>query len=176
MIHELVKKRAAAFDAFKALADKPTLTAEEQADYDVKHRAVLDLDGQIKRTKDAQALAVETAKSVEGQESVIQAGDDDPYTSESAAKARGLGTHKGLRAVACAKIFDAAGRSVNGAREIAVAQYGERHPITRAFEMRRDAHTRALITSVGASGGFIVPPDYVNEIIELLRPIAVVRS
>jgi len=175
-VNDLVKKRAAAFDAFKALADKESLTVDEQKDYEAKHRAVVDLDGAIKRARDAQALAAEGAQAVEGQELRIQAGDDDPYTSESAAKARGLGTHKGLRAVACAKIFDAAGRSLAGAREIAVTQYGERHPIARAFEPRKDAQTRALVTSVGSSGGFIVPPDYVNEIIELLRPMAVVRG
>jgi HK97 family phage major capsid protein len=176
-LNELVKQRATAFDAFKAVADKATLTAEEQTDYDAKKRAVTDFDGQIKRAKESQALALETAQPVEGQDPTFEAGDDDPYTSEAAAKRRGLRTHKGLRAVALAKIFDAAGRSLSGAREIAVAQFGERHTITRAFEPpQRDRHNRALIVSVGASGGFIVPPDYVNEIIELLRPKAVVRS
>lgn len=175
-VADLIKKRAAAFDAFKALADKETLTTEEQADYPLKKRAVEEFDGQITRARDSQALSAETAEPVEGQESRIEAGDDDPYTSETAAKSRGLGTHKGLRAVACAKIFDAAGRSLTAARELAVASFAERHPIVRAFELRRDPKTRALVTSVGASGGFIVPPDYMNEIIELLRPKAVVRS
>lgn len=178
-VNDLVKQRATAFDAFKVLAEKPTLTADEQTDYDAKKRAVTDIDGQIKRAKESQALAIETAQPVAGQEDTVlfQAGDNDPYTSETAAKARGLGTHKGLRAIALAKIFDAAGRSVSGAREIAVANFGERHPITRAFEpQRRDMANRALVVSVGSSGGFIVPPDYVNEIIELLRPRAVVRS
>ena len=36
--------------------------------------------------------------------------------------------------------------------------------------------TRALVASTGPAGGFIVPPDYINEIIELLRPLAVVRG
>lgn len=175
-VNDLVKKRAAAFDAFKALADKDTLTTEEEADYETKKRAVTDFDKQIKRAREAQALAVETAQPVGGQDPHIQAGDDDPYTSDTAAKARGLTTHKGLRAVACAKMFNVAGSSLVGARELAVASFGERHPIVRAFETRRDPVTRALVTSVGASGGFIVPPDYMNEIIELLRPAAVVRS
>jgi HK97 family phage major capsid protein len=176
-LNELVKQRAAAFDAYKVLADKPALTADEQTDYDAKKRAVTDFDGQIKRAKELQALAVETAQPVEGQEAHIQAGDDDPYTSDKAAKARGLTTYKGLRAIALAKIFYAAGRSISGAHEIAQGLFGERHPVTRAFEpQRRDMGNRALVVSVGASGGFIVPPDYVNEIIELLRPKTVVRS
>jgi HK97 family phage major capsid protein len=175
-LNELVRQRATAFDAFKALADKPTLTPEETTEYDVKKRAVTDLDGQMNRAKELQALAVETAQPVAGQEPRFEAGDDDPYTSDTAAKARGLTTSKGLRAIALAKIFDAGGRSIANARAIAIDSYGERHPITRAFEPQARGMNRALVVSVGASGGFIVPPDYVAEIIELLRPKTVVRS
>jgi HK97 family phage major capsid protein len=49
--------------------------------------------------------------------------------------------------------------------DIATEQYGENHPVTRS-----------LLVGTGASGGFIVPPDYRAEIIELLRPVAVVRG
>jgi HK97 family phage major capsid protein len=176
-VNDLVRQRATAFDAFQALALKQTLTAEEEADYINRKRAVTDLDGRIKRARDAQQLAAAMATPVEGQDIIrFEVLDDDPYTNEEAARRRGLKTHKGLRAVACAKIFNAAGCSMVGAREIARDALGERHPITRAFEPRRDPHSRALVTSVGASGGFVVPPDYVNEVIELLRPRAVVRS
>jgi HK97 family phage major capsid protein len=171
-VADLKQKRAAAYEALQAL---PADAAD--GEYDLKRKAVADFDTQIKRTLEIQALAAETAQPVAGQDTVhIEMGDNDPYTSEAAAKGRGLTTHKGLRAVACAKIFDASGRSLTGSREMAVASFGERHPIVRAFELRRDAVTRALVTSVGASGGFIIPPDYMNEIIELLRPMAVVRS
>lgn len=178
-VTDLVKTRAAAFDEFKALADKTTLTPEEQADYDAKKRAVEDIDGQIKRAKEAQELSAATAVPVEGQDDThhpVQVREHDPYNNEADAKALGLGTHKGLRAVACLKLFNAGGNSIAGARALAVDQYGERHPITRAFDPRRDASGRALVTGVGASGGFIVPPDQASEIIELLRPRAVVRS
>lgn len=177
MLVELIKKRAAAFDTFKALAVKPTLTEEETAQYDVNKRAVEDLDGQIRRARETQALAADTAQPVAGQESdpQIQVREHDPYTKDEDAKAMGLTTSKGLRAIACVKLFDAGGKTVAGARALSVEQHGERHPITRAFEPRRD-NTRALVTSVGASGGFIVPPDYASEIIELLRPKAVVRA
>lgn len=43
--------------------------------------------------------------------------------------------------------------------------YGERHPVTRA-----------LMLSNASSGGLIVPPDYVADLIELQRPLTVVRS
>lgn len=179
-VADLVKKRAAAFDEFKALADKTTLTDAEKADYDAKKRAVQDLDGQIVRAKEALALSAEGAQPVAEQDAPenerIEVREYDPYSKEADAIALGLRTHKGLRAVACVKLFDAAGRNVSAARELAVQAYGERHSITRAFVARKDPNNRALIVSVGASGGFIVPPDYANEIIELLRPKAVVRS
>lgn len=180
MIKELIKKRAVAFDAFKVLANKETLTVEETTDYDVKKRAVTDIDGQITRAKEAQALSATTALPVEGQEGAdnIQVRERDPYTSDADAVAMGLTTSKGLRAVAAMKLFASGGGSVAGARALSVETYGERHPITRAFNPRVTlvGGQRALSTSVGAAGGFILPPDYANEIIELLRPIAVVRS
>jgi HK97 family phage major capsid protein len=175
MLNELIKKRAAAFDVFKALADKPSLTADEQRDYAAKKKDVEDLDGQIQRARDAQALSASTAQPVEGQEGVTVV-ERDAYTNDEVAKAQGLGTSKGLRTIAALKLFNAAGGSLQHARSLAVDRFGERHVITRAFEPRRDVSTRALITSVGASGGFMVPPDYMNEIIELLRPLAVIRA
>lgn len=178
-VKDLVKKRALAYDAFVALADKETLTADEEKDCDTRKRAVTDFDAQIVRAKDVQQLAAADAKPVEGQDDSpsIRAVENDPYTNDDVAKRMGLGTNRGLRAIACAKIFSAGGNTLEGARAVALDHYGERHPITRAFApVRRDPMSRALIASVGASGGFIVPPDYVNEIIELLRPAAVVRS
>jgi hypothetical protein len=67
-ISELTKQRARAFDEFKALAEKPTLTEAELADYEIKKRAVTELDAQIARAKDAQALSAGTAQPVAGQE------------------------------------------------------------------------------------------------------------
>jgi HK97 family phage major capsid protein len=181
-VADLIKKRAAALAAFKLLADKETLTTEEEADYPVKKRAVTDLAAQIKRARELQSLAAEEAEPVAGQEGNqrVQAGDDDVYSSETAARARGFKTNKGLRAIACMKLFYEGGRTLAGARALAVENYGEQHTITRAFDPQQRSVqvgvARALIASVGASGGFIVPPDYVNEIIELLRPQAVVRA
>lgn len=65
-------------------------------------------------------------------------------------------------------IMRALGRTrgiVSVARDNAAELYGQNHPVTRA-----------LVASVGSSGGFIVPPDQMDEIIELLRPLAVVRA
>lgn len=153
---ELVKKRAAAFDAFKAVADKPTLTEEDQAQYDTLKREVTDLDGQITRAKEAEELAASGAQPVAGQEAgaVPAAVETDRYVRE-----------KSLVIGGAMKMLGRAGGTVRIAREEAQAIYGESHPVTRA-----------LATSAGATGGFIVPPDYMNEIIDLLRPLAVVRG
>jgi HK97 family phage major capsid protein len=154
-VNDLVKTRAAAFDAFKALADKPTLTAEEQTDYDAKKRAVEDLDGQIARARDALALSAASAQPVAGQEPRVEPQvKTDRYERE-----------KSLAIGGAMKMLGRSGGILRVAREESIQAYGENHPVTRA-----------LITSAGASGGFIVPPDYMNEIIELLRPMAVVRG
>lgn len=173
-VNDLVKQRAAAFDKFAALANKPTLTAEERRDYDARHQEVKDLDDQIKRAKAAQEMAGAGARPVGGQERVFASVENDPYVNEGAAQSRGLKSHKGLRAIALAKMFYAGGSTIAGGRALATDLFGEAHPITQAFAagLNRDG----LLAGVGANGGFIIPPDYVNEIIELLRPRTVVRA
>lgn len=169
-IKDLRKLRATAFDVFKVLCEKPELTEAEKTDFPIKKRAVTDLDEQITRALEAQALAASEAVPVEGQERVPASVEKDPYLSDAAAISRGLKTNRGLVAIAAVKMFNAGGNNIIGARAAALEHFGEQHPVTRTF------HGRALAASVGASGGFIVPPDYVNEIIELLRPKAVVRA
>ncbi len=164
-VNELVKKRAAAFDAFKAIAEKPSLNSEEQTDYDAKKRAVEELDGQIKRVRDAQSLSASTAQPVAGQEGPRIEVAPDPYTDDAVAKRRGLGSSRSLVIGGIVRAVVRSGGNVYLGRQVANEIYGENHPVTRA-----------LVTSVGASGGFIVPPDYMNEIIEVLRPLAVVRG
>jgi hypothetical protein len=61
---DLRKQRSAAFDAFKALADKPTLTEVERVDYTDKEAAVRAFDEQITRAKTAQDLAGASAEPV----------------------------------------------------------------------------------------------------------------
>jgi HK97 family phage major capsid protein len=160
MITELVKKRAAAFDTFKALAEKPTLTPEEQTDYAAQKRALEDLDSQITRAHEARALSAASAQPVAGQEPRVEPTvKSDPYDRASAVY------EKGLVVGAAMKMLGRGSGNVRLAREESAVLYGENHPVTRA-----------LITSTGAAGGFIVPPDYMAEIIELLRPLAVVRG
>ena len=153
---DIVTERAKAFDAYKSLAEMPTLTVEQQIDYDTKKKSVTDLDAQIKRYDESMALSAATAQPVAGQENTKQfaAVETDKYAKDKSLVIGGvmkmLGAGSGITEIAHTK---------------AMALYGESHPITKA-----------LGVSVGASGGFIVPPDYMNEIIELLRPMAQVRG
>ncbi|CAN5576343.1 phage major capsid protein [soil metagenome] len=156
MLVELIKKRAAAFDAFKALADKEALTAEERTDYPVRQQAVRDLDDQITRAREAQALSASTAQPVEGQEVA---------TTPAQPKRDAYEKDKSLVIGGAMKMLGRSAGIVSVARTESIQMYGENHPVTRA-----------LVTSSGAAGGFVVPPDYMHEIIELLRPMAVVRG
>ncbi len=164
-VADLMKKRAVAFEAFEAIARKETLSVEEQADYDVKKRAVTEFDGQIKRARDSQELSAAGAQPSSDQAVHIQAVTEDPYADDAVAKRRGLGSSRSLVIGGILRAVARSGGNVYLGRQVATEIYGESHPVTRA-----------LITSVGASGGFIVPPDYMNEVIELLRPLAVVRG
>ena len=157
-VADLMQQRACAFDAFKALAEKPTLNEAEQADYDTKKRAVVDLDAQITRAREVQSLAASTAQPVAGQDraetKVAATVEKDRYVKE-----------RSLVIGAAAKMMAYGGGNLFNARQASTEVYGESHPVTRA-----------LVASTGPAGGFIVPPDYINEIIELLRPLAVVRG
>ena len=176
-------KRRTAFDTFKAHASKKDFKkATDQPEYDRLKKAVDDIDvelkaateefdTEIKRLEDLQELEAKGALAVAGQDGprIAAAVENDAYASEEAAKAQGLQTRKGLIVGGFAKAIGMAGGSVYVALQAAKDVYGERHPVTVALQ-------KALAAGIGPSGGFIVPPEYVNEIIELLRPRVVVRA
>jgi len=152
------KKRAAAYDSFKALASKESLTKEEQKSYPELKQAVIDLDDQIARAVDAQELVAKTAQPVAGQ--AVEGADiavvakKDEYEKDKSLVIGGI-----------VKMMGMGGGNLYNARTASKDIYGESHPVTKA-----------LLMGSGASGGFIVPPDYMNEIIPLLRAQAVVRA
>lgn len=166
-VSTLRQQRATAFDAFKVLADKETLTDDEKKQYPILRSKVTDFDEQITRAVEAQTLAGAGATPVADQTRTnVQIVADDPYTDDKVVLKRGWGgTARSLVLGAMTRMVARTSGSVFEARNIAAQEYGDQHPVTRA-----------LVMSVGASGGFIIPPDYVNEIIELLRPVAVVRA
>jgi HK97 family phage major capsid protein len=177
-------KRKAAFDKLKSLGDKPDFSkAIDQPEFDRLKAELVGIDihikstdteyeTEIKRAQDVQDFARAGALPVAGQERALPAeareDKDAAWTSEKAAERMGLGTCKGLIVGGIAKAL-LMGSAFGSPVAAAKAHYGEHHPVTLAVE-------KALVAGVGGSGGFIVPPEYVNEIIELLRPRAVVRS
>ena len=177
---ELLKKSAAALEAFTALAGKDTKTEEDWKQLPEMRAAVTTLDREITLAKEVEDMQRASATTtVAGQfngDARITVTNRDPYTDETAAKEQGVRTSKGLRAIASLKLFTYASGNMRYASELATQKFGENHPITRGFLSGSSAMERALIAGIGASGGYIVPPDYVAEIIELLRPASVVRT
>lgn len=170
VINDLVKERGRALDALTALADKDELTAAEEAQFDALDKEITELNGKIDRARRAQAHAGATATPVAGQEGTLPARvETDPYISDEAAKAQGCTTRKGMVVGGMVRMAIRAAGAYASPAEIAKAAYGESHPITMACQ-------RAMLAAVGASGGFIVPPDYMNEVVELLYAQTVVRS
>jgi HK97 family phage major capsid protein len=165
-VAELKRKRSAAYEIVRALADKETLTDAEQSNFTAKTDEVRAFDSQIKRALEAQALAASTARPVAGQVGMlhVEAGPD-PYTDDDFSRKRGYGPSRSLVVGGMVRMCAKVGGNAWLARQVAQEMYGEAHPVTRA-----------LVASVGSSGGFIVPPDYMNEIVEILRPKAVVRA
>lgn len=170
-ISDLRRQRAVEFTAFQTLALKETLSPAERSEYAVKERAVQALDDQISRAEAASDASARTARPVAGQETVPASLETSPYVNDDAAarlaRSKGftVGSARSLALGGMIQTLIGSGGNLWAARQLATENYGEAHPVTRA-----------LVTSNGASGGFIVPPDYVNEIIEMLRPIAAVRG
>ena len=169
-LHELRAKRATAYDAFKALGEKKDFKVEtDQPEFDKLKGEIAEIDATIKRITDVREAEAKTATVVEGQSETAHKAyavvKNDYYTNHAAAEARGLMTNRGLTVAGVARMLGAGRGSVREAMDIASKMYGEGHPVTKA-----------LVAGIGGSGGFIVPPEYINEIIELLRPMAVVRS
>lgn len=154
----LRKERGETYDKFKALAEKDDFKAEvDQPEFDKLEKALADKDAEIERLTKAQAAAAASALPVAGQFAETKpAGNvkNDAYEKD-----------KSLIVGAAVKMFTKGGGNIYGARQASSEVYGESHPVTKA-----------LNTSDGASGGFIIPPDYMNEIIPLLRAAARVRQ
>ena len=151
-IADLMKGRQKAFEEFEAAAVADDFN---EADYAAKKKSVEDFDAKIARVKAAQELSAATAQPVAGQEKTVPATvETDRYVTE-----------KSLLLGGVAKTIGLAGGNVYTAKSVSTEVYGENHPVTKALNV-----------STGSAGGFIVPPDVMNEVIPLLRAQAVVRS
>lgn len=156
-IKELRAEREKAFAAFEALATKNGFTDEDQPEYDRLKAEVEAYDAQIDRVKAAQELAAKSAQPAPGQDAEARA----PAAVETSPYAK----DKSLLLGGVAKMIGVGNGNIYSARQASMDLYGESHPVTKA-----------LVTATGSAGGYIVPPDVMNEIIPLLRAQAVVRS
>jgi len=176
-IHELRAKRATIFDAYKALGEKADFDeAKDAPNFKKLGDDLASADAEIARAQAIQDAGRDKAVPAPGQDEqahkTYAVTKSDIYTHQAAAEARGLLTNKGLTFGGMARMLALGNGNPEAGRRVAAKLYGERHPVTEGF----DTAEKALIAGVGASGGFIVPPEYINEIIEILRPMTVVRS
>lgn len=151
---DIRKQRAIALDQFNALSAKNDFSPADAKAFAKLETEIKAFDEQIKRVERAQAFAVETAQPVAGQTTPAQAKAADPYTKGD-----------GLVLGGVARMLAAARGNPHDAGRLCEKAYGGSHPVTKAFG-----------EDSGPSGGFLIAPDYMNEVIELLRAKAVVRK
>jgi HK97 family phage major capsid protein len=147
----------------RAAAELHTLAETGGDAWNVKRDEVISLRDQITRAEEAQQLSAATAQPVPGQENAHlwpQPKKPDPYEKD-----------RTLCVGGAVKMLIVGGGNMFSGVQAARQFYGERHPVTGLM----DQSLKSLITSSGPAGGFLVPPDYVADVIELLRAQAVVR-
>lgn len=155
---DLRKKRLVLTNEFTELSVADEMTPEQDTRFKALETEISGVDAQIERVAKAQAAAAKSAVPVAGQ-------DAPAATTHASAEIDVYVKQKSLALGGIVKMIGKSGGNIRQAAVEAKDLYGENHPVTRALNV-----------STGASGGFIVPPDFMTEIIELLRPLAVVRA
>lgn len=196
-VADLRRARAASFETLKTLkrefvalvkregelADGEELPEADRTRLDELTDSIADHEAQLQEHEDRLTRA-ETALGYEAGEAqpVGEEGDEarglpagtKRFRSPAMARKKDHSTDPSLVIGGIARMLAAGQGSVINARSYSAEIMGDRHPVTQA--LYGDSKTRALMASVGPSGGFLVPPDYVAELIEVLRPMTVVRD
>ncbi len=183
----LVAQMKALVDKEDALDDGAVLPDADKTTFEDVKTELAALNERIGRVEDVLSAQADAADVIpdDTEEPDPEGGDapvgDTVATGHAAGRRRAAGyrapaqvepvikLEKGSFVAACAKMM-AFARSPLALRETSVAMYGENHPVTRALTVK------TLVAGVGPNGGFVVPPDYVRELIELLRAQCVVRA
>lgn len=131
-------------------AEGNTLTAEQIEEFETLSAEFETLSSSISRLEQAEQMAAVTAKPV--------AASSPLYAEPQEPREKGFALSVMVRSLAATK------GNARAAAEFAESSCG-------APEI-----AAALNTGTNSAGGFIVPPGYVPEIIELLKPMSVVRS
>lgn len=173
---EIVKREDALPDGEK-LPEADRTRIDELEDAIGEHEKTLrDHDERIERAEKALDIEREDADEIKKGEDE----DDKRRRRPAQARKKDHETDPSLVIGAIARMLVAGGGTVHGARMAALDILGERHPVTEVLHGSRGysgaSVRRELMAGVGPSGGFLVPPDYVAELIEVLRPMTVVRD
>lgn len=159
-IADLRKKRAAAYDSFKAVANKEVLTPEEQKSYPELKAAVTELDDAIQRAMDDQEMAARGALIVPGQPGA-GAIIEPRYRRDGR-----LMAFKGQHAERDAYRVGMWVKAVLLGHEAAITFCRENGILM----------TRAQSEGVNSAGGFLVPEEMMNSIIDLREVFGVFRK
>lgn len=120
-----------------------------------------------KRAEDEAAGRVRAAPAAPGAPAII-------------GKNRTLEMKPGHMAARMVRLMAAAKGDGQRARDIikkdAAWDDGHNEAVLRAIDMGFDLDRRALVAGVGAAGGYLVPEEYSEEVVDLLRHRAVVRK
>lgn len=149
-----VQKLAPLLEKMKVLVGGDAMTAEQAKEFDTIVAEVDPLDIEIKEI-DVQVAAIQKAEALSAA-SAVPVGEQT-LPAAPAEKLHPLGS--------MVKAFYHAGGNSMLAAQWAEKNLGESHPVTKA-----------LNTSTAAAGGALVPEDFANQVIELLRPATVVRA
>lgn len=173
-LHELKADRTELASALKAL-HKKMVSLNEREDFDAEAQKTYDalktsfeeknadlakLSAKITREEELREIEAKSAQPAvafpghNGGPRLFAEAKNDPYEKDRSLVLGGV-----------MKMMSLGGGNIFGARQAAKEVYGEEHWVTKA-----------LVTAIGSAGGFIVPPDVANEVIELLRARAVVRA
>ena len=187
---ELLRKKGMLITKLKDLVEKEdeledgsALSDEDKASFDDFKTQLTALNERIGRLEDVLAAQADAAEGV-GEDADPDADSGTTITDETVQTGHRAGVRrgglrmsgeskaplaKGLFVAAAAKMM-ALTRNPLHLGETSRSIYGERHAVTEAIVKR------TLTAGIGPNGGFVVPPDYVREIIELLRATCVVRA
>lgn len=156
-ISELRAERGTLVKSIQDLAPK-ALTADEAKDFDVKTKRVGEIDEQIARIQAADALTA--TKGHRAGATVPATVETDDYVKDKSLVVGGI-----------VRMYAKSKGDADKAFGYAAQTYGEGHPVADAM-----GSIKALVTNVGASGGFVVPPDFSTSIISLLYPKTAIRK
>ncbi|GLK86679.1 phage major capsid protein [Ancylobacter defluvii] len=162
----LRQERAKAMEKFDGLAAQAGLRAlneEEQASFDQLEADIKGIDGRIRAAERAQALRASTAiPAPAGQEPGATVPPATVPAQPRSQEEPGIDLARYTRAITASR------GNLSAARDWAVAQFGEGHPVVADIGA-------AMQTNDMSSGGVFVPERLSSQLIQLLYPRTVIR-